>query len=54
MCPLNPIFISKEILPSLLNYLDSDSMNVKLGTIIGIGEILMGLKGLSHRHQLFG
>jgi hypothetical protein len=54
MCPLNPHFISKEILPALLNYLDFDSMSVKLGTIIGIGEILLGLKGLSHRHQLFG
>lgn len=29
-------------------------MNVKLGTIIGIGEIFMGLSGLSHKHQLFG
>lgn len=54
MCPLNPLFVAKEVLPSLKNYLEFDSMNVKLGSIIGIGEILMGLNGLSHKHQLFG
>jgi len=37
MVPLNPSFFGREILQSLLNYLDSDSLNVKLGTIIGIG-----------------
>lgn len=29
-------------------------MSIKLGTIIGLGEILLGLKGLSNRHQLIG
>lgn len=29
-------------------------MNVKLGSIIGIGEIMLGLSGLSHQHQLIG
>lgn len=41
-------------MPSLLSYLDFDSMNVKLGSIIGIGEIMLGLSGLSHQHQLIG
>jgi hypothetical protein len=52
MVPLNPAFFGLQILQSLLNYLKSDIINVKLGTIIGIGEILLGLKGLSHNHQL--
>lgn len=27
-------------------------MSVKLGAIIGLGEVLMGLRGLSHHHQM--
>ena len=52
MSSLNPGFFASEILESLINYLDTDSVNVKLGTFIGIGEILMGMKGLSHNHQM--
>jgi hypothetical protein len=52
MCPLNPSFIAKEVLPALAQYLKADSMNTRLGTLIGIGEILLGLKGLSNTHQL--
>lgn len=52
MCPLNPSFVANEMLSSLLKYLGSDQQSVKLGSIIGIGEILLGLKGLSHQHQL--
>ena len=52
MCPLNPTFIAQELLPSLTTYLKADSMNVKLGSIIGIGELLLGLKGKSNEHQL--
>lgn len=52
MSPLNPAFIAKEMLPALARYLNHDSQNVKLGSIIGIGEILLGLKGFSQNHQL--
>ena len=52
MCPLNPKFVARELLPSLTKYLNSDIMNIKLGSIIGIGEILLGLKGKSSMHQL--
>ena len=52
MSPLNPTFLAKEMLPALAKYLKSDSQNVKLGSIIGISEVLLGLKGLSHNHQL--
>jgi hypothetical protein len=27
-------------------------LNVKLGTIIGLGEVLLGLRGKSHLHQM--
>lgn len=40
------------MLPALTRYLKSDSASVKLGSIIGIGEILLGLKGYSQNHQL--
>jgi len=50
MVPLNPAFIGKEIIPALLRYLDSDVMGVKLGALLGLSEILLGLKGLSHQH----
>lgn len=52
MVPLDPQFFAQQILKALHNYLSSDQLSVKLGTIIGIGEILLGLKGLSHTHQL--
>lgn len=48
MCPLNPQFMAKELLPSLVNYLKEDTMAIRLGSIIGIGEILIGLSGRSH------
>jgi hypothetical protein len=52
MVPLNPAFFGGEVLQALVNYLDSDVLNVKLGTIIGLGEVLMGLRGKSHLHQM--
>jgi hypothetical protein len=52
MVPLNPAFFGGEVLQALVNYLDSDVLNVKLGTIIGLGEVLLGLRGKSHLHQM--
>lgn len=52
MVPLNPAFFGGEVLHALVNYLDSDVLNVKLGTIIGLGEVLLGLRGKSHLHQM--
>ena len=52
MSPLNPTFLAKDMLPALSKYLKVDSLNVKLGSIIGIGEILLGLKGHCQNHQL--
>jgi hypothetical protein len=40
------------MLPSLSKYLGAEQGNIRLGCIIGIGEVLLGLKGLSHVHQL--
>lgn len=37
---------------ALLRYLDSDALNVKLGALIGLSEVLLGLKGLSHLHMM--
>ena len=34
--------------------MDSDSLNVKLGSLIGLSEVLLGLKGLSHMHMMQG
>jgi hypothetical protein len=52
MCPLNPGFIARELLPELGRYLGAEQASVKLGAIIGVGEILLGLKGFSSSHQL--
>jgi hypothetical protein len=52
MCPINPKFMAQELMPALINYMQADAMTTKLGSIIGISEILIGLAGKSHIHQL--
>ena len=52
MVPLNPAFVGREVLNSLLNYMNGDALNVKLGALIGLSEVLLGLKGLSHIHMM--
>jgi hypothetical protein len=52
MVPLNPAFIGRELLQSLLLYMDSDSLTVKLGSLMGLSEVLLGLRGLSHLHMM--
>ena len=52
MSPLNPEFMAQELLPALTKYLNHDKLSVKLGSIIGIGEVLLGLKGKCQMHQL--
>jgi len=36
----------------LLMYLDGDALTVKLGAFIGLSEVLLGLRGLSHLHMM--
>lgn len=52
MVSLNPAFIGRDIIQAMLKYMDSDILTVKLGAIIGLSEILLGLKGLSHLHMM--
>ncbi len=52
MVPLNPQLFGGEVLPALVNYLDSESLSVRLGSVIGLSEVLLGLRGKSHLHQL--
>jgi hypothetical protein len=37
MAPLNPQFFGGEVLTALVNYLDSESASVRLGSVIGLG-----------------
>lgn len=39
-------------MPALVKYMQADAMSTKLGSIIGIGEVLIGLAGKSNIHQL--
>ena len=40
------------MLNALLKYMDNDALTVKLGSLIGLSEVLLGLKGLSHIHMM--
>lgn len=44
--------MAQEMIPSLASYLQADSMSTRLGSLIGLGELIIGLAGLSHIHQL--
>ena len=32
--------------------MNGDALNVKLGSLIGISEVLLGLKGFAHLHMM--
>lgn len=52
MVPLNPAFVGREVLQALLLYMDNEALNVKLGALMGLSEVLLGLRGLSHLHMM--
>ena len=48
----NPNFIQDKILPCLVNSSTDDMIFVRHGSIYGIGDILIGLSGKSHIHNM--
>ncbi|KRX05461.1 Armadillo-type fold [Pseudocohnilembus persalinus] len=50
MTPLNPKLVAQQILPGLIDLCFNDNVHIRHGAVYGIGEILLGLSGLSENH----
>lgn len=50
--PLNPKFIADEILKGLIQFCFDDSVQIRHGAIYGVSEILCGLAGQCHMHNM--
>ncbi|KAL4496061.1 hypothetical protein ABPG72_015483 [Tetrahymena utriculariae] len=54
MTSLDPEFMIKDVLRSLLNYVTHDTVEIRHGALYGIAEILVGAYGRSDLHNMKG
>jgi hypothetical protein len=54
MTPLWPDYIVEQIIPALLKFVTNNVVQVRHGAIYGLIDIIIGLSGISHMHNMRG
>jgi hypothetical protein len=52
LASMDPEFMIQEVLPSLVSQTTNANFYTRHGAILGVGEVLIGLAGKSHEHNL--